>query len=225
MDIITDPDALRQISVPVGDVDNAQNISSLLDSLPDGALGLSAPQIGIFERLFVANLSTGTFVFINPSLVDKSDGMIASTEMCLSLPGVRRVVSRHMQVVIKADEIYRHDDLSNALDNSMTLNFQDAYIIQHEYDHLEGILIIDLPPYKADQKIIEKRSKRMLKIMTKREARKNTTKSNVPKKISAKNAEKFKKKEKNRRRKEKKDLQKRVEIEERYKARKSGLLK
>lgn len=228
MEIITDADALRQVSIPVNiDDDNYPNISSLLDSLPKDALGLSAPQIGLFERLFVANLSTGRFIFVNPSLVEKSDGMAASTEMCLSLPGVRRVVSRHMQVVIKADEIYYHTCLKVRLhEKSMTLNFQDAYIIQHEYDHLEGVLIIDLPPHKSDdKKVREKRSNRMLKIISKRESRKNAVKVNMPKKISAKNSEKLKKKEKRQRRKEMKDLQKRVEIEERYEARKIGLLK
>ena len=73
-EILTNADALRQISKPIPSEtvsERGREIAyQLLHSIPEEsiALGLAAPQIGIFERIFIAQLTTGFFVFINPRL-------------------------------------------------------------------------------------------------------------------------------------------------------------
>ncbi len=72
-------------------------------------VGLAAPQVGVSERLFVAELekneeqpgSGKTFIVFNPEFVWKSEEMVEGTEGCLSIPGWAGEVNRHQKVVIK----------------------------------------------------------------------------------------------------------------------------
>ena len=185
--ISTDIPALHQKSEPVewfflGDNSSLPTISheteyqieQLLAACPEGSLGLAAPQIGILQRFFVASLQSGRFLFINPKIHVKHKGtakarfqMTTSTEGCLSLPGVTRCVERYYHLIIEADLTYKVKEdkslsrIRGPRQQTMSLHGQDSFVVQHEYDHLDGILIIDLPEAKTTaQKHMERRTKR-----------------------------------------------------------------
>ncbi|HVO41430.1 MAG TPA: peptide deformylase [Aggregatilineales bacterium] len=105
-----------------------------------GGVGLAAPQVGVGWRLFLAmerGVETPPLVLINPCFVDLSDEVVEGREGCLSLPGyVSLKVPRSARVRVEA--------LNQFLD-PVRIEASDflARVIQHEYDHLDGILYID----------------------------------------------------------------------------------
>jgi len=130
--------------------DNSESVSELIDDMietmynSDG-VGLAAPQIGKSLRLFVMDGDPvleeeeekhGILVFINPEIVDKKGKKIPMDEGCLSIPDVREKVIRPETIVIK----YKDRDFK---DQEKEFSGWMSRIIQHEFDHLEGILFID----------------------------------------------------------------------------------
>lgn len=115
-------------------------------------VGIAAPQIGKSIRLFVidaspyddedASLKDFKKVFINPQILEESGDKWLSSEGCLSIPDIREDISRHPDLTISYfDENWvQHEESYSGL---------AARIIQHEYDHIEGILFTDkLSPLK-----------------------------------------------------------------------------
>jgi len=118
-------------------------VKDLLDTLySQNGVGLASPQIGENYRVFVIDTSSGDeplnpIIFINPKIIKKS-GAFISNEGCLSFPEVYTDVRRYENVMIKAlDENGRSFVLEA---NNGTLL---AKAIQHEFDHLDGVLFID----------------------------------------------------------------------------------
>lgn len=152
MSIITDIAALRQVSVPFSENKTLvkEKILKLIENLPEHGIGLSSCQIGEFDRVFIAKLSHGVFGFVNPKITNKSSQLFTSTEGCLSIPDISRNISRHIKVNIEADVIF---DVKNNqfIDKIDELRYLDAAIIQHECDHLDGILITDKVEVKTDE--------------------------------------------------------------------------
>lgn len=118
-------------------------IDDLLETMYSAnGVGLAAPQIGIPLRIFVVDVSAGNeplnpMVFVNPKLV-KKEGGIMSYEGCLSFPEVYTHVRRYERIIVKAKD---HKGRPFSMDvSSGTLLCR---CIQHELDHLEGILFID----------------------------------------------------------------------------------
>lgn len=109
-------------------------------------VGLAAPQVGLSIRLFVIDASSGADeepelegfkkVFINPEIVEISGEDWVMNEGCLSLPEIREDVTRKNEVRIKYfdENFVEHDEVYKGF---------AGRVIQHEYDHLEGILFID----------------------------------------------------------------------------------
>ena len=146
-------------------------VKDLLDTLySQNGVGLAAPQIGENYRVFVIDISSGDeplnpMVFINPKIVKKS-GAFVSNEGCLSFPEVYTDVRRSANVMIKAMDSHGRAFVIEANDGCLL-----AKAIQHEFDHLEGILFIDharnrfeieqalasknLPPLEADRLLDE----------------------------------------------------------------------
>lgn len=146
-------------------------VKDLLDTLyAQNGVGLAAPQIGENYRIFVIDTSSGDeplnpIVFINPKIIKKS-GAFVSNEGCLSFPEVYTDVRRYFNVTIKAIDNHGRPFLIEAKDGSLL-----AKAIQHEFDHLEGILFIDharnrfaieqelakkhLPPLELDKQLDE----------------------------------------------------------------------
>ncbi len=109
-------------------------------------VGLAAPQVNKSIRLFVIDaspygdeepaLKDFKKVFINAQILERSDEMQSFNEGCLSLPGIREDVKRHMRIKMRYyDENFElHEEVFEGT---------PAVIIQHEYDHTDGILFID----------------------------------------------------------------------------------
>lgn len=150
---------LRLPSIDVTDVAAAQTvIEDLLDTLyhtTDG-IGLAAPQIGAREAIVVIDVSEDRdqpLVLINPKIVSKARPVIGQ-EGCLSVPGYYADVTRYEEITLEA--LDRH-----GAPIKMTRDDFVAIVIQHELDHLAGIVFIDyLSPLK--QKMALKKIKKAL---------------------------------------------------------------
>lgn len=105
-------------------------------------LGLAGPQIGIMERIAVVldieddTDPSSTLLMVNPTLIEKSEEKLDSEEGCLSIPGRVYLVPRHKNVTVK----YHHPLKGEVIRKAEGLL---AAVIQHELDHLDGILISD----------------------------------------------------------------------------------
>ncbi len=139
---IGDP-ILKNISSPIELFDS--NLKSLIDEMfeimyEEDGIGLAAPQIGLNIRLFIVDVSPvdksgGKKVFINPEILH-SWGENTLEEGCLSIPGVKEEVNRPNKIEIK---------YQNELGQEITelLDEWPARVIQHENDHLDGVLFVD----------------------------------------------------------------------------------
>lgn len=101
------------------------------------AAGLAMPQIGLNKRAFVARIDGRTEVVINPMMLRPSGGKVSSLEGCLSIPGKTARVKRYKSRKV----VYTNLDGHRI---KKTLKGFDARVFQHEFDHLEGILITDI---------------------------------------------------------------------------------
>lgn len=146
--------SLREPSKEVHKV--SKKISELVHDLLEtmyakNGVGLAAPQIGVNYRVFVIDVSSNDeplqpLVFINPKIIKKS-GAIISNEGCLSFPEAYTDVKRYKNVTIKALDINGRPFVMEGKDGSLL-----ARAMQHEFDHLDGILFIDhcLNRFEAD---------------------------------------------------------------------------
>lgn len=116
------------------------NILKLLDNMADTmrsarGVGLAAPQIGISKRVIVADVGEGLVELINPEIIH-AEGEEVDSEGCLSVPGFIGEVPR--AAVVEVTGLNRKGETC-ALKASGFL----ARVLQHEIDHLEGVLFID----------------------------------------------------------------------------------
>ena len=146
--LYTYPDKiLSQKCEPVAAV--TDEIRKLLDDMletmyADKGVGLAAPQVGVLKRMIVVDdkvSEDGTpgpnpRFLINPEIIKKSEDMIWSNEGCLSVPGQCAEVERHHAVTVKYLDYDGNEQILDAEDYL-------AVILQHETDHLDGILYID----------------------------------------------------------------------------------
>lgn len=130
---------LRKIARPVDTV-NARALKILDDMAEtlydsEGRAGLAAPQIGILRRLIVMDCGEGLIELINPEIVER-DGEQMGPEACLSYPGYYGYVKRANKVKVKT---------LNRQGQTVILEGEDylARCMQHEIDHLNGILFVD----------------------------------------------------------------------------------
>jgi len=99
-------------------------------------VGLAAPQVGALQRLLVYDVNEDPRVLVNPVLDEFSEELEAFDEGCLSVPGVTMPVKRPVSLRVRAFD---------AAGESLEFKAEgfEARVIQHEYDHLEGVLIVD----------------------------------------------------------------------------------
>ena len=122
--------------------DMATLLADMVETMKkENGVGVAAPQIGINERIFIAQTNDGPKAFINPEIVERSFKVMDYEEGCLSVPGVKTKrkwgkTKRFRSVTVKAlDE--------NGEEFQMKGIGLLAVIFQHEIDHLDGILFID----------------------------------------------------------------------------------
>lgn len=142
--IYGDP-VLREVSKRVDKID--QGIKDLVSDMADAlneakGLGLSAVQVGVPIRLFILDLSaidiTETIkVFVNPEIIKLSEEHADFEEGCLSFPGIYQKITRPATVRVRATDL---DDETFELELAGTA----SRALQHEFDHLEGKLFLDL---------------------------------------------------------------------------------
>ena len=104
----------------------------------NNGVGISAIQVGEPIRMFIVqteDMKEPLFV-VNPKITHFSDEKTTSVEMCLSLPGVRKNVERSNKI----EATYLN---TFGIENKIVLEGFQARVFQHEYDHLDGILITD----------------------------------------------------------------------------------
>jgi peptide deformylase len=128
------------------------NLKELVDNMyetmynADG-VGLAAPQVGLVDRIFVIDLSPLADeespqyeglkkTFINARITSRTGDMVSTEEGCLSIPGINESVPRHDEIEIE----YLDENLEP---HTETFTGFTARVIQHEYDHIDGILFID----------------------------------------------------------------------------------
>ncbi len=129
---------LREKARPVESFDDAlkrlaEDMIATMQAAP--GVGLAAPQVGRPLRLIVFDIGEGATALANPALYDEWGEQIAE-EGCLSLPGLYYPVRRHEHVAAKGFDLDGHE---------VTIEGQEllARVLQHEVDHLEGVLFID----------------------------------------------------------------------------------
>ena len=134
---------LRKKTDPVSVFDDelAEFADGMVDTmLENKGIGLAAPQVGISKKIIVIDLSFGeavdsVMILINPEISD-SEGEVTIEEGCLSIPGVYEEVVRPEKIRVHYRDIDGEKHETNA-DGML------ARVIQHEVDHLEGILFVD----------------------------------------------------------------------------------
>ena len=146
-------EVLRDVAKEVTEFDDKlKNFANeMIDIMHDSeGIGLAAPQIGISIQLLVINISSlekesEPRIFVNPEIIE-SWGEATRSEGCLSIPGVQEDITRPEEILLKYNDV-SGEQLTEKFDGWM------SRVLQHETDHLKGILFIDyLSPIK--QKLV-----------------------------------------------------------------------
>ncbi len=129
---------LRQKAAQVKEVGPAERIliASMIETMHEHkGIGLAAPQVGVSEQLFVADIGDGPVVVVNPKILMRS-GEEVREEGCLSIPGILMNVKRSQKIRVR----YLNED-----NQMVEREYSDllARVVLHETDHLKGKLIID----------------------------------------------------------------------------------
>ncbi len=133
---------LRKVAEPVAVFD------SELERIVEGmfarmkashGVGLAAPQVGLKKRILVLNPtgeSADDMAFVNVEIVERSGARVLFDEGCLSFPGIYAEIERPERCIVKAC-----DPQGNPIEREF--DGFTSRILQHEYDHLEGVLLVD----------------------------------------------------------------------------------
>jgi peptide deformylase len=117
----------------------ANTVSDMAETMyAASGIGLAAPQVGISQRILVLDISESRdqlLPFINPVITTHS-GRTSYEEGCLSIPDYRETIKRHAEVTV---------EYKNVLGETQTIEADGLFAIclQHEIDHLNGVLIVD----------------------------------------------------------------------------------
>jgi peptide deformylase len=139
---------LRRVATPVGEItaEIKRIIADMTETMwHEVGIGLAAPQVGLPYRILVMDDGAGgARALINP-VIESRSGTIREEEGCLSLPGIFGMVERSKTVTVSAVD-------ADAKPVSFEASGLRARVVQHELDHLDGILFIDrLPPVTRDR--------------------------------------------------------------------------
>ena len=121
----------------------AQDLLDTMEACPPRTVGIAAPQVGVLSRLAIVDTSRnpkypgghGLLVLVNPTIV-ASDGEQFFREGCLSLPDYTANIKRHAAVTVSALGL-------NGEQISINAEGFEAVVLQHEIDHLDGVLFLD----------------------------------------------------------------------------------
>ena len=141
MKIIIDPKHLNKVCKPVDYKQSKQIANKMImfmlsnKNINDNSIGLACNQLGLDGRIIIVKIKNRWVYFINPDITYKSQEKIITEESCLSVPNKIIKVERSKEITIS----FIFDG------NSKPSNYKgmDAIVIQHEIDHLNGIIITD----------------------------------------------------------------------------------
>jgi len=122
-------------------------------------IGLAAPQVGVLQRVIIADIGEGLLAMANPEIIQQ-EGQDRLIEGCLSLPDIHVEIERNMSILVKG---------ISAVGQEMRLELSGlmARVIQHEIDHLNGRLIIDYA--SPTEKVLHRKKLKNLKTKSKKE--------------------------------------------------------
>jgi peptide deformylase len=150
---------LRQTAVPVTEFNDElmSFIDMMIESMKENkGIGLAAPQVGDKRRIFVCSIDNNEpLVFINPEIIGTSLETSVYEEGCLSLPGIYADVERPEKVTVQAWN-RKGRPFKIEADGLM------ATCLQHEIDHLNGVLFVDYLSERKKQKYLKKLEKATL---------------------------------------------------------------
>ena len=164
--LIYPEDHLKVVCDPVVNVNDETRkiIDDMFDTMyQEEGIGLAAPQVDILQRIITIDIEgdkQNQLVFINPEIL-ASEGETGIEEGCLSIPGFRALIPRKEKVTVKALDRNGHEFTLEA-DGLL------AICIQHEIDHLNGILFVDYLSPPKRQRIKEQ----LVKLKKEREKQK-----------------------------------------------------
>lgn len=144
-------ETLREVSSPLSCIND--EIKKLIDEMfvtleKSNGIGLAAPQVGKNIRLFIVQLEENEgLVFINPEIIRTSDEVCSMEEGCLSIPKIYEKVVRPKSITLQFMDINGKKQLIKA-------EGLLARVIQHEYDHLNGVLFVDRLEEETKEKAI-----------------------------------------------------------------------
>ncbi len=134
------PDPILKEKIPESNISD-KDLKKYYKIMPEimydnNGAGLAAPQIGIKERIITIDVGDGLVFMINPVIVEQSEEKDEDEEGCLSVPGTYLDILRSTSVKVEFyDENLKH--------KTMDFNDLGARAVQHEIDHLNGIIILD----------------------------------------------------------------------------------
>lgn len=136
--------SLRAKATPCGSDDLSKEKASLVATLQDFrerhgfGRGIAAPQIGVERRFLAVNMGSGPRVLSDPEITWRSERTITLYDDCMSLPWVLCKVKRNASVTVQ----FTNED--GALETWEELPEPISELLQHEIDHLDGVLIVDI---------------------------------------------------------------------------------
>jgi peptide deformylase len=144
---------LRRVAAPIKDINEdvvriAENMAGAM--VKGNGIGLAGPQVGLLQRIFTVKIADGDpLIFINPEIIATSPELSIYEEGCLSIPGQYADIERPSVLQIQA---------WNTRGRPFTLEASGllSTVIQHELDHLNGVLFIDHLSERKRKKILGK---------------------------------------------------------------------
>lgn len=121
----------------VGDESLRELVRAMAETMrEENGVGLAAPQVGVDKRVIVFDVDERLAALCNPVITEFSDETLVEEEGCLSVPGVSVPVERAARVVCIGQSIDGHE---------VTIEAEEflARVLQHEIDHLDGVIILD----------------------------------------------------------------------------------
>jgi peptide deformylase len=144
---------LRRVAAPIKDINDevVRIAENMVEAMVKGnGIGLAGPQVGLLQRIFTVKIADGDpLVFINPEITSTSPELSVYEEGCLSIPGQYADIERPAVLQIQA---------WNTRGRPFTLEASGllSTVIQHELDHLNGVLFIDHLSERKRKKILGK---------------------------------------------------------------------
>jgi peptide deformylase len=148
---------LRTVADEIGDIDDEIKTlaKDMLDTMYDApGIGLAAPQVGVLKRIVVMDLAKDDekpdpMVMINPEILKFGEETVVTEEGCLSIPELYYEVERPSTVTVKYTDLDGKEVTRDAGDRL-------AICVQHELDHLDGVLYIDYLSRLKRERVIKK---------------------------------------------------------------------